>query len=109
MDQAEMLDLLASLYSKLVNDVAAKVISLQTQNNGLDTLKEHIAEAVKAQIGTDIEDAVRDYDFSDDIDRAMSDFDFGLDDVVSEYLSGRTGKDALKDALRSCDFTVSVS
>ena len=109
MEQAEMLSLIGGMYDKLVNDVAARVIALQTQNNGLDTLKQHIAEAVKEQIGTDIEDAMRNYDFSEGIDTALEDFDFGLEDIVSEYLSGRKGKDVLKDALRSCDFTVSVS
>ena len=131
MDQAEMLTLMASLYSKLVNDVAEKVIA-KTGNYVSDTAAERVSE-LAAQVfeerieaalekfdatevvaraidahdfDSKIEAAIDGYDFDDKVETAIDDYDF--DDKMESAIDNLGLDDKVNSAISDYDFTDKV-
>ena len=102
MDQAEMLTLMASLYSKLVNDVAEKVIA-KTGNY----VSEVVARAIDAHdFDSKIEAAIDGYDFDDKVETAIDDYDF--DDKMESAIDNLGLDDKVNSAISDYDFTDKV-
>jgi len=102
MDQAQLLSLIGSLYDKLVDDVAARVMIKMTAGRGAQIVTEDaLDDLIEAWVETNLN--------LDDAIESWVDSNLDLGDAAKEAVSELDMTDIVRDAVQGLTFEVSVS